>query len=166
MADSEHNWLGEGSTVGVIGALTVAGWFLVMDLIHGAPFFTPNVLGQVILFGRQTPSLTLVPESIALYSFVHFAAFIGLGILVTQLVHLAVKDSFFRFALLLLFVVFEVFFYGFTYIFFADTRGVVLWWSILAANTLAAIAMGLYIWLRHPALRQSPDHQPLGAETT
>ena len=63
MADSEHNWLGEGSTVGVIGALTVAGWFLVMDLIHGVPFFTPNVLGQVILFGRQTPNLCLVPES-------------------------------------------------------------------------------------------------------
>lgn len=166
MADSEHNWLGEGSTVGVIGALAVAGWFLIMDLLHSAPFFTPSVLGQIILFGRQTPVMTPVPEAIALYSFVHFATFIGFGILVTQLVHLAVRESFFRFALLLLFVVFEVFFYGFTYIFFAGTRGVVLWWSILVANTLAAVAMGLYIWLRHPSLRQSPDHQPLGAETT
>jgi hypothetical protein len=166
MAQSEHGWLAEGSTVGIIGAVTVAGWFLIMDLLHNALFLTPNVLGQVILFGRQTPTLTPVPEAIALYSFVHFAAFIGLGILVTQLVHLAVKDSFFRFALLLLFVVFEVFFYGFTYIFFAGTRGILMWWSILAANTLASIAMGIFIWIRHPSLRQSPDHEPLGAETT
>ena len=166
MAQSEHGWLAEGSTVGIIGAVTVAGWFLIMDLLHNALFLTPNVLGQVILFGRQTPTLTPVPEAIALYSFVHFAAFIGLGILVTQLVHLAVKDSFFRFALLLLFVVFEVFFYGFTYIFFAGTRGILMWWSIQAANTLASIAMGIFIWIRHPSLRQSPDHEPLGAETT
>ena len=166
MADSEHNWLGEGSTVGVIGALTVAGWFLILDVIAGRPFFTPSVLGQVVLFGRETPTSAPMPEAIALYSFVHFSAFIGFGILVTQLVHLAVRESTFRFALLIIFVVFEVFFYGFTYIFFAGTRGVFPWWSMLAANTLAAITMGLYVYFRHPALRQSPDHQPLGAETT
>jgi hypothetical protein len=165
MADSNHNWLGEGSTVGVLGALAVAGWFLLLDLIASRPFFTPSVLGQVILFGRDTPVLTPVPEAIALYSFVHFAAFIGLGVLVTQLVHLAVRDAFFRFALLLLFVVFEVAFYGLTYVFFEGTRGVFPWWSMLAANTVASIAMGTYIWMRHPALRQSPDHEPLGAET-
>ena len=165
MADSDHNWLGEGSTVGVLGALAVAGWFLILDLIAGRPFFTPSVLGQVILFGRQSPVATPVPEAIALYSFVHFAAFIALGVLVVQLVHLAVRDSVFRFALLILFVVFEVAFYWLTYVFFEGTRGVFPMWSMLAANTLAAIAMGLYIWLRHPALRESPDHKPLGAET-
>jgi hypothetical protein len=166
MAESDHNWLGEGSTVGVIGALTVAGWFLLLDLMAGRPFFTPSVLGQVMLFGRESPALTPVPEAIALYSFVHFAAFIGFGVLVTKLVHLAVRESFFRFALLILFVVFEVAFYWMTYIFFAGTRGVFPWWSMLAANTLASITMGLYIWFRHPALHQSPDHEPLGAETT
>lgn len=166
MADSDHNLLGEGSTLGVIGALTVAGWFLILDLIAHRPFFTPSVLGQIILFGKSNPSPTPVPEAIALYSFVHFAAFIGLGILVTQLVHLAARDSVFRFALLILFVVFEVFFYAFTYVFFEGTRQAFPWWSMLAANTLSALAMGLYIWIRHPALRQSPDHEPLGAETT
>ncbi len=166
MVQSEHNWLGEGSTVGVIGALTVAGWFLLLDLMAGRPFFTPSVLGQVVLFGRDTPDLAPLPEAIALYSFVHFAAFIALGVLVTQLVHLAVRDAFFRFALLLLFVVFEVFFYGFTYVVFEGTRGVFPWWSMLAANTLASITMGLFIWMRHPSLRRSPDNEPLGAETT
>jgi len=165
MTDSDHNPLGEGSTLGVIGAITVATWFLILDLIAHRPFYTPSVLGQVILFGRETPAPGLVPEAIALYSFVHFAAFIGLGILVTQLVHLAARESVFRFLLLIIFVVFEVFFYAFTYVFFEGTRGIFPWWSMLAANTLAAFAMGLYVYLRHPALRQSPDHEPLGAET-
>lgn len=166
MADSEHSSLSEGSTLGVIGAITVAGWFLILDLLAHRPFYTPSVLGQIILFGRETPNPALVPEAIALYSFVHFAAFIGLGILVTQLVHLAARESVFRFLLLIVFVVFEVFFYAFTYVFFEGTRGIFPWWSMLAANTLAAIAMGLYVYLRHPALRSSPDHQPLGAETS
>ena len=166
MPDSDHNPLGEGSTLGVIGALTVVVWFLILDLIAQRPFYTPSVLGQIILLGRDTPTATPVPEAIALYSFVHFAAFIGFGILVTQLVHLAARESVFRFALLILFVVFEVFFYAFTYVFFEGTRGIFPWWSMLAANTLAAAAMGLYIWYRHPALRESPDHEPLGAETT
>ncbi|MEP7326988.1 MAG: hypothetical protein ABI836_13640 [Gemmatimonadota bacterium] len=165
MADSDHNPLGEGSTLGVIGAITVATWFLILDLLAHRPFFTPSVLGQIILLGRETPSTTLVPEAIALYSFVHFAAFIGFGILLTQLVHLAARESIFRFLLLILFVIFEFFFYAFTYVFFEGTRGIFPWWSMLAANTLAAGAMGLYIWLRHPGLRQSPDHEPLGAET-
>lgn len=166
MPDSDHSLLGEGATLGVIGALIVAAWFLILDLLEGRPLYTPSVLGQIVLFGRGTPVPDLVPEAIALYSFVHFAAFIGLGILVTQLVHLAARESVFRFALLILFVVFEIFFYGFTYIFFAGTRGIFPWWSMLAANTLAAVGMGIYVWLRHPALRESPDHQPLGAETT
>ena len=166
MAENNHNWLGEGSTVGVIGAVTVAGWFLILDLIAGQPFHTPSVLGQVVLFGRQTPSAAPLPEAIALYSFVHFAAFIGFGVLITQMVHLAVREPVFRFLLFITFVIFEVFFYGFTYIFFAGTRGIFPWWSMLAANTLAAIAMGIYVYLRHSAIRSAPGHEPLGAETT
>ncbi|MGE0352956.1 MAG: hypothetical protein AB7I33_17440 [Gemmatimonadales bacterium] len=166
MADQDHGLISEGSTAGVIGAVVVAGWFLLLDVVDHQPFFTPSVLGQVILFGRENPQLTPVPEAIALYSFVHFAAFIGLGILVTQLVHLAIRQPVFRFLLLILFVVFEVFFYGFTYIVFTGTRGVFPWWSMLAANTLAAAAMGVYLWRRHPALGDNPGKEPLGAETS
>ncbi len=164
--EARHSILGEGSTVGIIGAVIVALWFLLLDLVDHRPFYTPSILGQVILLGRENPATGLVPEAIALYSFVHFAAFVVFGIVTVQLVHMATRQSFFRFALLLLFVGFEFFFYGFTYIFFAGTRGLFPWWSILAANTLAAIGMGLYIIRSHPGLKESWDHQPLGAETT
>ena len=164
MADQDHSLLGEGSSAGIIGATIVAGWFLILDVIAHRPFFTPSVLGQVLLLGRDAPVSTPVPEAIALYSFVHFGAFVGLGVLVTQLVHLAAKEPVFRYLLLILFVVFEVFFIGVAFVFFQDTQGIFSWWAILAANTLAAIGMGLFFWFRHPALRDTPGHEALGAE--
>jgi hypothetical protein len=33
---------------------------------------------------------------------------------------------------------------------------------VVSANTLAAVAMGLYLWRRHPDLRQSIKDTPLG----
>lgn len=164
--DARHSVLGEGSTVGIVGAVIVALWFLALDLIDHRPFYTPSILGQVMMLGRETPSSALVPEAIAAYSFVHFAAFVLFGIVAVRLVHLATRQSFFRFALLLLVVGFEFFFYGFTYIFFAGTRGLFPWWSILGANTLAAIGMGAYLLWSHPGLRQSLNQEPLGAETS
>ena len=164
MGNQDHSSLGEGSSAGIIGATVVAGWFLILDVLAGRPFFTPSVLGQVLLLGREAPDPRAVPEAIALYSFVHFAAFIALGVLVTHLVHLAVRAPVFRFALLILFVVFEVFFVGVAFVFFEGTGGIFPWWSILAANTLAALAMGGFFWLRHPALRETPEHEALGAE--
>ena len=36
-------------------------------------------------------------------------------------------------------------------------------WAVIAANTLAAICMGAYLWHRHPAFRHSIHDTPLGA---
>src|SRR5207248_2863034 len=35
----------EGFVAGILGALTVAVWFLIVDMLHGRPFHTPTVLG-------------------------------------------------------------------------------------------------------------------------
>ena len=35
--------------------------------------------------------------------------------------------------------------------------------SVLIANTLAAIAIGIYLWRHHPDLRESLRQTPLGA---
>jgi hypothetical protein len=32
----------------------------------------------------------------------------------------------------------------------------------VTANTLAAITMGLYLWIRHPAFRRACQETPLG----
>lgn len=165
MADDQHSLFREGAEAGVLGALAVALWFLLMDVLHGQPFLTPSVLGQVVLFGRDTPALAAVPEAIAAYTGVHFLAFVLLGVGVARIVDLAAHEPVFRFLLFMLFVSFEVFFLGVTYIFFAETAGMFPWWSILVANTLAAVAMAVYFRYRHPSLVQARG-EPLGAETT
>ncbi len=165
MADDQQSLSREGAEAGVLGALAVALWFLLLDALHGQPFLTPSLLGQVVLFGRDTPAMAAVPEAIAAYTGVHFLAFVILGVAVARIVDLATHEPVFRFLLFMLFVVFEVFFLGVTYIFFAQTAGVFPWWSILVANTLAAVAMTVYFRYRHPTLAQARG-EPLGAETT
>jgi hypothetical protein len=41
----------DGLFTGMIGAIAVAVWFLVLDVAAGRPLFTPNLLGNVLLRG-------------------------------------------------------------------------------------------------------------------
>ena len=43
----------DGLFAGMIGALTVAVWFLVLDIAAGRPLYTPALLGQVLLHGGR-----------------------------------------------------------------------------------------------------------------
>ena len=163
MVRHHHNLFKEGTTVGLLGGFTVALWFLILDMVKGRPLYTPSILGQVILFRSMSPEARpTVPSAVVAYTVLHFAVFIGLGLLITQLVYLAVNHPVFMFAGLMLFVVFEVFFLGFTYVFFAGSRGLFPWSTILVANTLAAAVMTLYIWKRNPGLKRALMRHTLG----
>ena len=159
-----HSVLSEGTDVGLIGGVTIAAFFLILDLIAGFPFRTPSVLGQVLLFGNATPELNArVPYAIAAYTVFHFVVFVLLGIGLVKVVHLATDNSVVRFALLPIFLAFEVFFYGLLALFSERTRELFPLWTVLVANTLAVLAMGAYLWIRHPAFRQALIRTPLGA---
>ena len=62
-----------------------------------------------------------------------------------------------------MFLVFEVLFYGFLEVFSERTQALFPFWAVVSANTLAAVCMGVYLWRRHPAFRQSIHDTPLGA---
>lgn len=160
-----HHSLGkEGAVAGVLGGLSVAAWFLIFDIMRGRPLHTPNVLGQVILFGDTSPVTDrLMLGGVVGYTLLHIAVFIAIGLVVTELVHLAVTSPVFRFGILMVFVVFQVFFYFFTYVFFVATRGLFPWWTVLIADTLAVAAMVTYLWRKHPSLRRALAHEALGA---
>ena len=68
-----------------------------------------------------------------------------------------------RYALLPVFLVFEVLFYGLLEVLSERTNELFPFWAVVAANTLAAVCMGAYLWRRHPAFRQSIHDTPLGA---
>src|SRR5262245_56455696 len=101
----------EGFVAGILGALTVAAWFLVVDMMHGRPFYTPTVLGTA-LFGRGVWPATLetLPasfEMVAMFTWVHVLAFAGLGVGVAYLLAVAERHPSIGFGIVLLFVILE-----------------------------------------------------------
>jgi hypothetical protein len=154
----------EAGFVGAIGATVVALWFLIIDAIAGLPLRTPSVLGQVLVFGQSRPVVDRVDfGAVIVYTAVHFALFFIFGLLVVKLVHWAMRDSVVRYALLQVFLVFELFFYGLLSLASETTRALFPFWTVFAGNTLAALAMGAYLWRRHPAVRRVLRETPLGA---
>ena len=76
----------DGIVAGILGALTVALWFLVVDVVRGRPLSTPTVLGQA-LFGRGAwpgPLESMPPsfEMVAMFTWVHLLAFAVIGVAV------------------------------------------------------------------------------------
>jgi hypothetical protein len=164
MADRPHSVPGEGTDVGIIGGLAVALWFLLLDTIAGHPLQTPSILGQVILFREPNPDTgQVVLGAFLLYTAVHFLVFALIGMGLVALVHWGIQNSVVRYALLPVFLVFEVLFYGLIEVLSEGTNELFPFWAVVTANTLAAIAMGLYLWVRHPTLRSSIRETPLGA---
>ncbi|CAN5695628.1 hypothetical protein BH24GEM1_BH24GEM1_10490 [soil metagenome] len=164
MQERSHSIGAEGTDVGVIGALAVALWFLVLDTIAGRPLLTPSLLGQVVLLGDSTPdTANIVFVAVLLYTAFHFMVFALLGMGLVALVHWGTENSVVRYALLPVFLAFEVLFYGLLEVLSEGTGELFPFWAVVSANTLAAISMGLYLWIRHPAFRRSIHDTPLGA---
>jgi hypothetical protein len=163
MARHHHSFAKESFITGTLGALTVAVWFLILDLLAGRPLATPSVLGQVILFGKTEPVLSpIVWPAVLSYTSMHFTAFLIFGMLVTWLVFQADRNGLALFGLFMLTVAFEVFFWG---VVTALSLGTTLFpaWSVLTANALAVAVMSGYLISRHPALRRRLAREPLGA---
>jgi hypothetical protein len=164
MTRHHHDLFREGLITGVVGAAAVAGWFLLTDLIQGRPLSTPSILGQVILYGNTAPVVSPAQWGpVVSYTLLHLGAFVLFGIMLTQLVHLAMSSPLARFGLMIVAVVFEVFFLIITYAVFNLTSSLFPWWSVLAANSLSLLAMGFYLQRSHPGLRHQYQKEPLGA---
>jgi hypothetical protein len=149
---------------GVIGAAVVAVWFLVLDALAGRPLRTPSLLGQVVLMGDPTPDTgSVILGAVLLYTAFHFVVFALLGMGLVAVVHWGTENSVVRYALLPIFLAFEVIFYGLLEVLSERTGELFPFWAVVSANTLAALSMGLYLWLRHPAFRRSIHDTPLGA---
>ncbi|MBI1847954.1 MAG: hypothetical protein HYR86_13415 [Candidatus Rokubacteria bacterium] len=149
----------EGVIAGLIGAASVAIWFLIVDTLHGRPLYTPTVLGTV-LFGRgAVGSLDTLPVSldmVLMFTWVHALVFAAIGGLASRLLAAAEEHPSLGFGVLLLFVFFEA---GFTIVAMLLATPVLkalTWPAVLVANLIAAAAMAAYFWRRHPRLRIQP----------
>lgn len=164
IADPQESVGEEGTWIGLIGAGVVAVWFLVRDTMAGHPLRTPSILGQVLLMGKSSPDVeNLDFAGIILYTAAHVFVFLLFGMAVAHLIRWSVKNHFVRYALLQVFLAFELFFCVVLLVFREETRALFPLSSVLIANTLAAIAIGVYLWRHHPELRESLRQTPLGA---
>jgi hypothetical protein len=164
MHHQQHSTLREGLLTGLIGGLVVAVWYIAVDLGRGQPLYTPNVLGQVFV-GRDTmPTVHVGSQAVAQYSLLHFGVFFLLGIVLTALTHLAIRNPALRMGVWLGLVIAFVFFLGLLFMLYSATDERFPWWPALVGSLLGIGSMGLYLWRHHPALRATFREAPLGAE--
>jgi len=146
----------EGLLAGVTGAATIAGWFLLLDSIAGRPLYTPSVLGTALVRGGAAiaaPAALPVDMEMAVnFTWMHVLAFLVIGLAASKLLEQAERDPNVGFGILLLFVVFEFGFIAVFSIVASEVLQVISWPSIVVGNLLAAAAMGLIFWRRHPRL--------------
>lgn len=163
----EHRILREGLMAGAIGALSVAAWFLIVDLAAGRIFFTPAAMGSVLFHGArgaaevQTDALTILG-----YTLLHVTAFGVVGLIAAALVTEAEEYAApVILGAIMLFVTFETFFIGLLAIVAQWLLEIIQWWSIAAGNLIAAATMGWYLWHEHPALQEAWQDHELEEET-
>jgi hypothetical protein len=155
-AQSSERLSQEGLVAGLLGAATIALWFLLLDALRGRPLLTPSLLGTAIFgggAGLDAPaSLTVSMEMVVLYTWVHALVFAVVGGVAARLLAIAERRPHVGFGVLLLFVVFEFGFLLAAMLFAEPVLRVLTWPAVLAGNLLAAVVMGAYLWRRHPGL--------------
>ncbi len=155
----------EGVAVGVIGAGSVAMWFLVLDMVVGRPLYTPGALGSAMLYGAAAADAVVIsPGTVLGYTLYHIAAFTTVSVLASGLVRQAVKFPPLVFGLIILFVVFETFVVFLVAMLGAWLMQELAWWALIVGNLLAAVSMGTYLLRRHPQLRHTLRDEVLWAE--
>src|SRR5438477_10496574 len=78
---NQRSVLREGTIAGLLGAATVAVWFLIFDALRGKPFLTPTLLGAAVFYGVKDPTgLDPALGPILGYTIVHGLAFIAFGV--------------------------------------------------------------------------------------
>jgi hypothetical protein len=140
---------------GALGGSAVAVFFLIVDVVRGAPLLTPTVIGAALFQGlapEDVPGVNL--GLVAAYSAVHFAVFGLLGAAFSVLVHEAELHT--KNPAVLLFAIFAVVEIGGIGAGTVLAPGVMKWLGyaqIAGANLLAAVAMcGFMISSHRPEL--------------
>jgi hypothetical protein len=144
--------LRDATVTGLLGAATIMVWFLALDSIAGRPLFTPTVLGSVLVGSAERPSADLAVSLpiVGLYTVVHTLAFCVVGWVATWFFAIAEKNPGVIFGLLLALIFFLCGFVALTMLAAPAVLELVSPFAILTGNLLAVLAMGRFLWRRHP----------------
>jgi hypothetical protein len=162
----QHSTFREGLSVGLIGALIVAIWYLLVDTAGGQPFHTFSSLGKIFFRGDLSPGQRVVPQAVAGYAVLHFVSFLLVGLGLTFVVHLATRNLALRMGVWIGLVVAFGWLVGHVYMLSVATHERLSIWSVVGGSALGLLGMAGYLWRRHPRLSRSFDDAPLGSEVT
>lgn len=145
----------DGAVAGIIGAAIIAILFLFLDAVTRLPFYTPTVLGAgLFLRAEDLASTDKVEVSLKLtlmYTWVHWSAFIVLGVIAAQFLSLTKKKHNLGLAIFLLFLILEFGFFGTWLVLAEPVLDELAWTMVLVGNLLAATGMAIYLQLRNAA---------------
>ncbi len=157
-----HPLMAQGVVVGLIGALTVAVWFLVLDALAGRPMFTPAALGSAVFLGvASAAEVQVTIGTVAVYTALHVAAFIGVGVLFAWVAERVEHTPGVWLLALMAFIVVEAGFLGAAGLMASWVLDALGWWAVAMGNVLAVSAMGWRIWATHPLLRERLFKRPV-----
>ena len=149
-----HTIMRDGITAGALGATAVAVWFLGVDLLYAHALATPEALGRGLLRLFGPPGVEGPMVFVIAYTLLHYAAFIGAGLLVSVIVHWAQTSPTVLAGAMMLFVAFEIGFYGLSAALQESPfLGALGWAQVATGNLIAAAVMGTYMWRTHPELK-------------
>lgn len=142
----------QGVIAGLIGAVVLAFWFLVVDLAAGEPFRTPGMIGGA-LFGLD--GLATSPTLLLLFSLIHFGAFALVGVGAAFAISQLERSPNLPFGFVVGFVLFNGVFFGSAAVTGIDVVGRLGWVEVLVGNLLAGIV--LVNWLHLSGVARSVE---------
>lgn len=145
--------LENGFLCGALGALVVAVWFLILDVIQGRPFFTPSLLGSVVFSGASAERVDSVSVVMVFaYSGLHGMLFVAWGTAIALLFSQLEKRPAVGVFLVVLFVLSEAVIFGLEVTIVPRLVGSLGAVQVGVANLLAAAVMFWFLLLRHPGV--------------
>jgi len=144
----------EAFIAGVIGYAVVALFFVILNLLTGRhPLYTAAVLGQGIVSAPGGSSDSVVAFGpIVAYNAVHLIVFLVIGLIAAWLVFATEKVPQFWFVGFLIFITALMASIAVVVTYSVPISDALPWWSIVAANVVAAFLMGAYLVKAHPKL--------------
>lgn len=144
ISNAALNW--HGVRAGLVGASTIALWFLFVDYGHGHLLYTPSLLGSLLFGGGGVISPAIS------FTLVHVIVFALIGIAAARVVAMIELGSARSIGVvaLLLFIILDLAFSSFALTARAIGLEALSWADVLWGNALAATAMITYLWRRRP----------------
>lgn len=157
MDTSRTRILLDGLVSGLIGYVTVVLFFAVLNVIHGrSVFHTAALLGAHLFYGLRSPAeLVIAPGPVLAFNGLHALLFIGAGLFMAWLAGLAERIPQGWYLVVVLFLIVMPHVVGLPVWFAESIQAEVPLWYVVAASSLAALAMGGYLLAVHPRLRAS-----------